>query len=197
MLSEDQKIALQLDLSGQMVSGNIEYSGVSYTGMLFRANDSFDLYNSTVIISWIPMGKKTKMVSTVRSKRPNSLYNNYGYIESEMCILTAFAEDSNSMRGRRLADGWLRKLETYIKNNWNTLFNGIGVIVDSFTPYREVPEFYSERLYGLETRFEMQSHNIWTNEPVSGATDMTDIEAISIVEGPVSGVTGMINVWVN
>lgn len=196
MITEDEKIALQLSLSGYVASGHVTYSGISYTGMIYRANDSFDLTDPCVIISWIPMGKKTKGVSNIISTRPNSLYNNYGYIESEMCILTTFAEDSNNIRGRRLADGWLRVFETYIKNNWNTLISRVGLVINSFTTYREVPEFYSERLYGLETRFEMRSQNIWTNEPVSGAIDMTDISGFSITKGPVSGVTGMLNVWV-
>lgn len=185
-----------MSLSGQCASGNISYSGVAYTGMVFRANDSFDLEDPCVIVSWIPMNKKTKMVSTIRSTRPNSLYHNYGYVESEMCILTAFAEDAHSMRGRRMADGWLIKLETYIKNTWNNLITGVGVEIDSFTTHREVPEFYSERLYGLETRFIMQSQNTWTDEPLSGATSMVDITGVVITKGPVSGVTGMIDVWV-
>lgn len=196
MIHEDQKIFLHNSLTDYGTSGFINYSGVKYTGYIYRANDSFDLEDPCIIISWIPTGKKTKFVSKIRSSRPNRLYHNYGYIESEMCILTAFAEDSNGMRGRRMCDGWLYSLETYIKNNWNTLISGVGLKLDSFTPYREVPEFYSERLYGLETRFEMQSHNIWTDEPVSGVTNLTDISGVSITKGPVSGVTGMINVWV-
>jgi len=43
----------------------------------------------------------------------------------------------------------------------------------------------------------MQSHNIWTDEPLSGATYLTDISGISIVEEGISGATGMINLWVN
>lgn len=197
MITEDQKIALIADIKNYAASGYVTYSGVAYTGLIYRANDSFDLDDPCIIISWIPTGKKTKYVSNIRSTRPNRLYNNYGYTESEICILNTFAEDFNGMRGRRICDGWLRKLETYIKNSWNKLINGVGLILNSFTVYKEVPEFYSERLYGLETRFEMQSHNIWTNEPTSGVTNLTDIEAVSITQGPVSGVTGMIDVWVN
>lgn len=196
MIIEDQKITFQRTLIDYISSGYVDYSGVVYTGMVYRVNDSFDLRDPCIIISWIPTNKKTKMVSTIRSKRPNELYNNYGYIETEICILNAFAEDSNGMRGRRICDGWLIKLETYIKNNWNTLINRVGLKLDSFTAHKEVPEYYSERLYGLETRFEMQSHNMWTNEPVTGAIDASEITGVVITKNPSSGVTGMINLWV-
>jgi len=43
----------------------------------------------------------------------------------------------------------------------------------------------------------MQSHNIWTDEPLAGTTDLTDITGISIVKEGISGATGMINLWVN
>ena len=196
MINEDQKIAFQRTLNNYAASGYVSYSGVSYTGVVYRANDSFDAENPFIVLSWIPMNRKQKYVSKVRSKRTNTLYNNYGYIESEMAILSAFAEDTAGMRGRRLADSWLTTLETYIKNNWNNTINGIGVVMDSFSTHREVPDFFSERLYGLESRFEMQSHNIWTDEPASGATSMTDITGVTVTESVVNGVTGIINVWV-
>lgn len=196
VINEDQKIQFQKSLTAYAANGYVSYSGVAYTGTVFRDNDSFDSEDPFICITWLPSGKKQKYVSTVTSKRDNTLYHNYGYTESEMCVLSSFAEDTSGMRGRRLADSWLRSLETYIKNNWNNTINGIGVILDSFTTYREVPDFFSERLYGLETRFEMQSHNVWTDEPVSGATDMTDISGFTAKVYPENSVTGMINVWV-
>jgi len=159
-------------------------------------NDSFTLEDPTIMISWIPMNKKTRGVSLITSPRDNAMYNNYGYIESEMCILNSFAEDNSSIKGRRLADGWLRKLETFIKNRWNNIISGVGIVLSSFNAFREIPEFFSERLYGLETRFEMQSWNNWTDEPVSGATSLTDITGVTVKNGIVSGFTGMIDFWV-
>ena len=173
------------------------HTGLYFNGDVYRGTDQWKLEDPCVIISWLPMNKKVKFVSKIRGQRNNRLYYNYGYLESEMCILNVLAEDTDGVKGRILADEWLTYLETYIKNNWNTLVNGIGVNLNSFTAHREVPEYFTERLYGLETRFEMQSHNIWTDEPLTGATDLTDISGISIVTSGEDGATGMINVWVN
>lgn len=194
MLTEDQKLTLHENL--RSLSG-ISYEGVDFTGEVYRAYDNFELTEPCAILTFLPGSGRVVGVSSFMGFRENPKYRNYGYIENETCVLAVFAEDTNGIRGRRIADAWLRQLETYIKNNWNTLLNNASVRRESFVPYREIPEMFTDRLYGLETRFEIVSKNYWSDEPISGAEDASEVEYIYLTDTPTTGEgSGMINLWI-
>jgi hypothetical protein len=195
LTTEDERTVLIKDLKA---SGYISYSGLLYTGQIYRGYDDFKQDDPYVHISFIPGGKTIKGGSVYRGKRQNPPYKNYGYVQKERGILTVFAKDNSGIRGRRIADGWLWQVETYIKNYWSSKINGMSVDRSSFTAHREIPNFNVKRMYGMETMFDIYSDVVWTDEPVSGIKSPSGITAISIVTQPTTGTaTGMFKLWVN
>ena len=194
MLTENDKVTLHESLR----DANPTYSGATLTGTsIYRRNDKFSAEESYGVISFLPGGKKVKSVSTFAGFRDNPLYKNYEYLENETCVITIFSEDKNGIRGRILADEWLRQLETYIKNNWSNLINKGSIDRDSFTSYKEVPEMFTEKMYGLQTQFDIWTRNSWTDQPTSGYIDAGSIDYIYVTEAPLTGTaTGKVELWI-
>lgn len=122
------------------------------------------------------------------AEREGTPYYDFGYLQSERCIVTAFAKDLSGIRGRRIADFWLKDIETYIRNNWNNKISGVSVDRLSFGPHKEIPNYYTKYLYGMETSFDVQSYVTWSNEPVSGAKSEYPVSGISINSGTIGKV---------
>ena len=133
--------------------------------------------NSYIVVSLLPTGKKNLLsINNFIGLRDNPLYKNFGYIEVYSVIYRVITPTRAQSRE------YARTIENYLKVNFNSISIDIVLRRHSFSSQKVFTISTVERLYGVETSFEITYANVWDDEPETGALSQTPVDIIEVNE---------------
>lgn len=178
LLFEETKDAMIDSLTGLTYT----YDSVTYDVPIYRSDEDIPTEDPIIVVSFLPTNRKIGLsLNNFLGKRDNPYYSDYGYGEYDHVTVRVFSSNISGYDGRAIAQKWMYEIESYIKNNWDSLITGGSVDKYSFG-HSVISNPFVERQYGYEVSFDIVSTNWWTDEPATGAVSPVDVSGIQIVE---------------
>ena len=156
MLSELQKDSLIESLVNGVAEVTID--------TIYRYKEDIGMTKDFTAVAFFPTNERFAMgTDNWLSKHPdNPLYNLYGYGEFEIVRVITALEDNES---RSICFTRIRKIEKYIRNNWDILINNGSVRSHSFTMPKLLVFDHETKMYGYEMTFKVLTSHTWTDMP--------------------------------